>query len=121
MDPGRIDGLREVRVARVEDDRLATRERVIENARQTVVPPLRHPRRNLGGAAFLGVVVHVEVRRLQNRELETVVLHFVPTEILRVGCDRRQQQCDRCCDGPLQQRQLLCWPVLSRSGLAESH
>ena len=77
-------------VARVEDDGLPARERVVERVRQPIVPTLRQLRRDLRRAALLGVLIDVKVLRLQNCELEAVVLHFVPAEVLCVGRHRRQ-------------------------------
>jgi hypothetical protein len=79
-------------VAGVQDDRDAAIERMIEDRREARVPALGHSRRLLHGVALLGVIVNVEVRRLENAELEPVVLNLVAPEVLRADRDRGQQQ-----------------------------
>ena len=76
---GRV-GLLEIRVVRVEDDRLPFAELVIEHPRQPRVPALGlspDQRRGLGG---LVVVIDVEVLRLEHLEIERPVHDFVSPE-----------------------------------------
>jgi hypothetical protein len=68
-EPVRNDiGLRELRVARVQHDRLTLGEGVIEAPREAVVPALGQPAGLHHGFAIRGVVIDVEVRRLENPE-----------------------------------------------------
>ena len=78
-------GLLEVGVAGVEDDRLPELQLVVEDLRQPRIPTLRHLGRLLHGLALLGVVVDVEVGRLQHLILERAVADLVPPEVLRLG------------------------------------
>ena len=77
--------LREVTVARIENDWLAAIEPMIERNRQPVVPALGHPGRLHRRLAFFGVVVDVEMRRFEYAEVEAIVLNFVAPEVLRAG------------------------------------
>src|SRR5882672_5421299 len=85
-------GLREVGMARVEDDGLAVRERVVEQLRVARVPALGHARGLPGDLFLFGVVVDVEVFGLQRPELEPSVLHLVAPEVLRVRRPRNQEK-----------------------------
>src|SRR5258705_8835870 len=85
-------GLGEVRMARVEDDGLAVRERVVEQLRVARVPALGHARGLPGDLFLFGVVVDVEVLGLQRPELEPPVLHLVAPEVLRVRRPRNHWQ-----------------------------
>ncbi len=101
--PGQGVGLPEVGAAGVEDQCLAVREIVVEQPRQPRVPPLGHEGGVLDRQLLLGVVVDVEVLGLEHFELEVLVLHLVPAEVLRVrrighrrqppAEERRHQQC----------------------------
>ena len=77
--------LLEVRLVGVEHDRLARAQRMVEQRRESRVPPLEHPRGVLRRRLLGGVVVDVEVRRAQDFELELLVLHLVAAEVLRAG------------------------------------
>ena len=81
---GRDVGLGEVRVAGVENERLARGERVVEEVRKTRVPALGHARGVARRLLFLGVVVDVEVLGLQYAEVQPVVVDLVAPEILRL-------------------------------------
>jgi hypothetical protein len=100
-------------VAGVQDDRDAAIERMIEDRREARVPALGHPRRLLHGVALLGVIVNVEVRRLENAELEPIVLNFVAPEVLRAGRERGQQQSGERGDGHALHHGHSCAPAVS--------
>ena len=89
--PGADVGLREVAVARVEHDRLAMRELMIEQLREARVPPLGHPRRLTRHLLLFRVVIDVEVLGVQRLELQAAVLDLIPAEVLR-ACRRGQKR-----------------------------
>ncbi len=100
-----LNGVRlaEVGAARIQDQRLAPVELVSEQLRQPRIPPLRHPRRHAGRVRLFGVVVDIEVIRLEDLEIEVVVLDLVGPEIAplrqqgrRQREDAKQQQDDSC-------------------------
>ena len=94
-DAGHDVGLAEVRTRRVENERLRTREIVLQDLRQARVPALRHPRGLFGGGARLGVEVHLEMLGGDHLELELFVLDLVAAEVLsRRGWRRRQCECE---------------------------
>ena len=78
-------GLLEVRMARVEDQRLSADQLVGENVRKPRIPPLRHLRGLRGGVPLLAVEVDVEVPGLQHLESEGAVLDFVAPAVLSDG------------------------------------
>ena len=82
--------LRELRVAAVEDDRLAFAELVMERGREAIVPTLGHSCSVQRRGVLRGVVVDIEVRRDEHPEVEVVVVDLVATERLRGGRSRRQ-------------------------------
>src|SRR5690606_35829376 len=85
-------------MAGVEDQRLALVELMVEDARKAGVPAFGHARRFAAGRLLLGVVVDVEVRRLQHAEVEPLVLHLVAPEILRFqegGDEQREAESGR--------------------------
>ena len=92
-------GLLELRMAGVENDRLAAGQRVPEDARQPRVPALGHAAGHRGGLGLFRVVVDVEVLRFQDLEVEAIVLDLVSAEVLRFSLrwkcgqseDRRQE------------------------------
>ena len=90
--PGADVGLREVAVARVEHDRLAMRELVIEQLREARVPALGHPRRLPRDLFLFRVVIDVEVLGVKRAELEAAVLNLVPAEVLRPRRGWQKQQ-----------------------------
>ena len=73
--------LLEIRMVRVEDDRLALAELVIEHPRQAGVPALGEAADHLRAGRTLLVVVDVEVLRLEHLEVERLVNHLVSAEI----------------------------------------
>lgn len=85
-------GLLEVRVARVEDERLRSAKIVIEELGQASVPALGHARRSLDSRTLLRIVMDAKVRGLEHLELEGVVLHLVAAEVLGVGGDATDEQ-----------------------------
>jgi hypothetical protein len=86
--------LDELRMARVEDDRLPLGELEVEGLREPCVPPFGEPARFDRRVVLRRVVVNVEVRRLENPEIEIVVVNFVAAERLRTGRSRRRHQHD---------------------------
>ena len=72
-------------MARVVDDVLTTSEPVIQETRKARVPALCKDAGQFGGLTLLIVKVDIEVFRLENFEIEVLVLHLVPTEVLRFG------------------------------------
>ena len=50
---------------------------------EAVVPPLGHPRGVARGLLLLRIEVDVEMRRLEDPEVERLVLHLVLSEVLR--------------------------------------
>ena len=58
---GQRVGLLEVRMRGVQNQRLAAAELMAQQLGQPRIPSLRHPRGELNGGLFLGVVVNVEV------------------------------------------------------------
>jgi hypothetical protein len=97
--PRREVGLREMGMARVENDRLPLVEAVIEQRGEARVPPLRHARCVPRRRFLLGVVIDVEVLGPEHTEVEAVVLDLVASEVLRIrrrGCEqhRRERQTD---------------------------
>ena len=88
-------GLLEIGMVGVQDDRLGPLELVLEGASQPLVPALGHAGGVLDGDCSLVVVVDVEVGGLHDPEIEGVVLHLVPPEVL--SFDRCGQEQDRQC------------------------
>jgi hypothetical protein len=94
-------GLSKVGGARVHDERLARAEVVVQQARQTGIPPLRHEYQVLDGDILFRVVVDVEVLGLQDLEVEALILDLVLPEVLRMSrvADAAKQHHDhRCAD-----------------------
>ncbi len=83
--------LLKVGVVREVDDRLLLAELVLQHRREPRVPALEHSRRVGHRQGFDGIEVDVELRRLENPEVEGLVLHLVPAEVLCVG--GRGSQC----------------------------
>jgi hypothetical protein len=67
---------------------------VCEDPREARVPALRHPCRVARGGFLFSVVVNVEMVGLEEAELEAVVMHLVPPEVLRVraACRRKERE-----------------------------
>ena len=85
-------GLLEVGRVRVEHDRLVL-EGMTEDTRETRVPPFGLPPDVVDHVGFLLVVVDVEVRCVQDLEVEVLPLHLVPAEVLRIRRrDRRERK-----------------------------
>ena len=84
--------LDELRMARVEHDRLPLGELEVEGLREPCVPPLGEPARFDRRVVLRRVVVDVEVRSLENLEVEIVVVNFVAAERLRTGRSGRRHQ-----------------------------
>ena len=103
-------GLGEVRVARVQNDRLAPRELVIERDRESRVPTFGELSGDPRRIVFRSVVVDVEVRGLEDRECKAVVLNLIPAEILRIGRRGRQQEHTQCDDGSHHLQLKQAWP-----------
>ena len=78
-------GLLEVRVRRIEDERLASAQLVLQYPPQPRAPAFRHARGDGGGVPLLLVEVHVEVLGPQHLELERAVLDLVAAEVLLGG------------------------------------
>ena len=93
-------GLRKVRVAAVQDDRLARAEGMSEHVRQPRVPSFGHPRRLPRRGFFAWIVINVEMVGAQRLEVEAAILDFVATEVLRarVAAEGRSQQTRRQCE-----------------------
>src|SRR5205085_6442586 len=81
-------GLLEVRVRRIEDERLTAGQFVAQEATEPGAPSLRHTGGDVDPFTLLGVVKNIEVLRLQHLEVELLVLDFVAPEVLR-GSRRR--------------------------------
>ena len=64
---------------------------MIEELRETRIPPLGHARRHLRRLLFFRVVVDVEVVGLQYLELELPVLDLVLTKVAPLGKGSRRQ------------------------------
>ncbi len=73
--------LLEIRLGRVEDERLPMLPIVTEDLRQPRVRPLRHAGRVHDRRLLLRIVVDVEVLRLEHLEIEIVVLDLVLSEL----------------------------------------
>src|SRR5436190_13064132 len=94
-------GLLEVRMGRVQQDRLAALELVVEHAREASVPALGNAGRVERGRPLGRVVVDVEVLRLDDAKIEGAVLDLVLPEVLRRGGQRAgERQRHRRCRGP---------------------
>src|SRR5690606_26213324 len=74
----------------VQDDRRLARQVVAEHARQAAVPAFGHPRGILRGRRRGRIEVQVEVLRLQDAEVERLVLDLVAAEILRSSLSRKE-------------------------------
>src|SRR5260221_2658779 len=86
-----------IRAGGVDDDRLATLELVVQDARQARVAALRHPRGVEGGGALFGIVVDLEVLGLDDFEVEGAVLDLVLPELRREGTSaQRRERPNRC-------------------------
>jgi hypothetical protein len=83
-------GLFKVGVRRIQHERLARGEPVLENPRQPRVPTLGHPRRLAGSLTFFRIEIDVEVFGLQYLEVKGLVLDLVPPELLRCRVGRGQ-------------------------------
>ena len=75
-------GLLEVGVGGVQDQGLASTERMLEDLLEPGVPALGHARRDLDALALAGIEVDVEVIRFQDLKIEILVLDLVSTEVL---------------------------------------
>ena len=82
-------GLRELRVARVQDDRLPFGELVVQRRGEPRVPTLGETRGLDGGVMFRGIVMDVEMRCLEYTEVQCVVVDLVASKRLRScrACD----------------------------------
>src|SRR5690606_23973826 len=86
--------LLEVRVCSVEDERLAILEGMVEEVRETRIPPLRHPRRVPDCDLLLRIVVDIEVVALKDAEVEGAVLDLVAAEVLSFKPARGRERQD---------------------------
>src|SRR5262245_31910765 len=82
-EPGDDQGLVEIRLRAVEDDRLTPGQLVLEKPRETPPPSFRETSGDIDGLAPVLVEVNVEVLGLQNAELMAPVLNLVLAEVLR--------------------------------------
>jgi hypothetical protein len=82
---GRGVGLAEVRMAGVQDQRLAAAQLVVEQVLEAVVPALHHDRGLAGAGVFLFVGIDVEVLGLEHAEVLGFVADLVAAEVLGVG------------------------------------
>ena len=87
LSPNRIR-LLEIRVAGVQDQRLAAVQPMVEDLGEPGVPALRQAPRLLGGRPLRRIVVHVEVIGLEDLEIEAAVLDLVAPEVLGCGGGR---------------------------------
>ena len=116
LDPDRLAlaaqgrGLLESGVAAVENYRLPLLELMVEDRGQTGIPPLRHPRRLLGGVALGRIEENPEVLRVEHFELERFVLDLVAAEVLGVGGEREAGQSGKDNEGPQEGSHGLCYP-----------
>ena len=78
-------GLRELRLAAVEHQRLPPVEGVPEDAGKARVPTLGELHRQPRGLLLARVVVDIEVLGAEHAEIEVGVFDFVPAEVLRVS------------------------------------
>src|SRR5688500_8560677 len=87
----------EVGVRGIQYERLTRAHLVLEDARQSCVPPLGHAADAGGSLALFLVEIDVEVVGLEHLEFEIFVLHLVPTEVLRLRRrgGREEQENDR--------------------------
>src|SRR6478672_387440 len=69
------------RSPRVKQQRLPSAQLVVEDRRQSRIPALGETRRHLRSVVFLRVVVDVEVLRLEDLEVEVLVLNLVAAEV----------------------------------------
>ena len=83
-------GLLEIRVRRIENERLTGLHLVLEDARQARIPALGHSADACGAFALVFIEINIEVIGLQHFELEIFVLDLVPSEVLRLARARRQ-------------------------------
>ena len=72
-------------MAGVINDRLPTAELMVQEARKPRIPALGKDAGLFHRLAFLGIEMDVEMFRLENLEIEALVLDLVATEILRAG------------------------------------
>ena len=79
-------------MTRVEHQWLAVAQRVTEHAREVIVPAFGHPPGLIDGFLLGRVVIDVEVRGLQDAEVETAILHLVLAEVLRLGAVGQQER-----------------------------
>jgi hypothetical protein len=91
--PG-IAGLLEVRVARVENQRLAIRKFVVQHARDARVPAFSHARGLFGHGGFAGVVVEVEVLGADHLELKRSIGDLVAAEVLGLGAGAKKRHAE---------------------------
>jgi hypothetical protein len=92
---GQHIGLLEMRVRRIQDQRLAAAQLVLQQLGDSRVPPLRHARGEGHRSFFLRVVIDVEVLGGEHLEVKLFVLDLVAPEILRArrrGRDKRQHR-----------------------------
>ena len=92
-------GLLEVRMRRVEHERLAAAQLVLEHFLEPGQPALGHPGGEVDPFLRARVVVDVEVLGLEHLEVEVLVLNLVAPEVLgrgrRRGHGRRQDECQK--------------------------
>ena len=86
---GNDRGLLELRAARVQDQRLASLELMVEHPGKPGVPALGHQARLLDRFPVLEIEVDVEMPGLHDLEVELLVLDLVPAVVL--GRERRGQ------------------------------
>ena len=84
-------GLLKMWMRSVKNERLPANQLVLEQPRQSRVPPLGHSRGEPHRGFFFRVVVNVEVLGGEDLEVKALVLHLVAAEILRARGDRGAQ------------------------------
>jgi hypothetical protein len=86
-------GLPELRAAGIKHQGLASSQFMREDSGQPGVPSFGHACGHPGRRFFLGVVIDIEVLRLEDLKLEDAILDLVLAEIsdLSDGCRRREQ------------------------------
>src|SRR6185295_4727332 len=83
-------GLLEVRMRRVEDERLPPGQLVAEGTAKPCPPAFGHARRDVDAFTRGRVVIDIEMLGLQDLKIERLVLNLVTSEVLRR--DRRGQK-----------------------------
>ena len=82
-EPGQRVGLLEVRMVRVQNDRLGLFELVLECTREALVPALTHAGRVVDRLGLFRIEVEVEVIGSKDLEIKIVELDLIASEVLR--------------------------------------